>query len=152
MKTLLSSLLISVVILLISNVHGLSVGSHTNTGDVMSNRSDADLEAALSQADAIFVGKVLNLGFPITKAPGQATYHGVNVEVLRILKGSVPHQVRVRLVSRHIQGKVEEPTPEVGHSYIIFAKTSRHVAELSVVKLLPGDDASIATVQRALQH
>jgi hypothetical protein len=128
------------------------VGLQTDKGDMMNNRIDADLQAALLQADAIFVGKVLNLGLPNTKAPGQATYHGVRVEVLRVLKGSVPSEVTLTLVSRQIHAKVEEPIPQVGRAYIFFTKSSDRATELAVIKFMPGDDASITHVQQGLQQ
>lgn len=120
--------------------------------DVMEHSdSEPATKQAASKADVIFIGEIISIGLPNTKAPGQATYHGVTVKVLQMLKGSLPQQVNVSLARKHVAGKGEDPAPVIGQSYIFFAMNSQP-QELTVTKLLPADDSSIANVRRAMQN
>jgi hypothetical protein len=110
--------------------------------------SDLKSEDIVLKANAVFVGEITELGHPNTKAPGQNVYHGVQIKVLQVLRGSVDAQVTVTLYIHFAPNSSENP-PKVGNTYIFFAHKNTEVGwnPFTVLKLLPATDDNIAKVK-----
>ncbi len=100
------------------------------------------------KADAIFVGEITAIGGGNPKATGRSAYHGVQVKVLEVLRGSVAAQVSVTLYAR-FEGGIHEQAPKVGGTYIFFAHKNTEPGwdNYTVLKLLPATDATTAKVK-----
>jgi len=105
------------------------------------NGSTLKAEDIAAKADAVFVGEIIQMGFPNPSAPGLASY-GTQVKVLQVLRGSVDAQITVT-IDTHAMNR-EEP-PKVGTQYIFFVK--KEGDHFKALKLLTATDANIAKVK-----
>jgi hypothetical protein len=100
-------------------------------------------EDIVLQSDAIFIGKLIDLGWGETASSGHDT-RGAYITVLQILRGSLKGRVGVRMNMLH-GPKVREASPKVGDTYIFFIK--QIPGWNMVLKILPATDANIAKVK-----
>ena len=101
-------------------------------------------EDIAAKTDAVFVGEIMQIGFPNPSSPGMASY-GVQVKVLQVLRGSVEGQAIVTVATRAINR--EEP-PKAGSQYIFFAK--KEGDRFEALKLLPATAANVAKIKGLL--
>jgi hypothetical protein len=150
MKT--KTLTFSMLGLMLSLVLGIQITKGQNTpagveqSEPVLSGSTLKSEDVMVKADAIFVGEIVEIGFPTAKAPGRGSYYGVQVKVLQVLRGSVDAQVTVTLYTTY---SAHEQPPKVGNTYIFFAHKNTEPGwdNYTVVKLLPATDATITKVK-----
>jgi hypothetical protein len=107
-------------------------------------------EEIAAKADVVvFIGKIIELGDPVPASTDTASYSGVQVKVLQVLRGTVDGDV-VKVTLRTTWGRnVHESPPVVGSTYIFFARknTEKGWNPYTVLKLLPATDATTAKVK-----
>jgi hypothetical protein len=102
-------------------------------------------EDLVAKSDAIFIGEIADPGLTVPTSPGMASYSGVQVKVLQVLRGSVDPQVTVKL---DIFATNHEGPPQVGSSYIFFVHKEND--QLRVLKLLPTTNANTTKVTKVI--
>ena len=110
--------------------------------------SNLKSEDVLLKVSAIFIGKITQIGFANTKMEGVLIYRNVQINVLRILRGSLDAKSTFRLDVVPLTG-FREISPVAGNSYIFFVKRNYEGEPdpFIVVKLLPATDNNIARVK-----
>jgi hypothetical protein len=108
--------------------------------------SNTKLEDAVSRAEVIFVGEIIQIGGPSLSSAGQAEFCGNQVKVLEVFRGSATGQITVSFV---IAEKPKEQVPSVGSSYIFFAQKVVHPDPdlYTAFKLLPATDSNETKVK-----
>ena len=137
---------------LIIGVQIVAAQNTTNPGAVQAepklSGSRFKTEDMALKADAVFVGEITQMGSPTAKMAGAVVYHGVQVKILQVLRGSIDPQSTFTL---YVSGTTtfHEDSPKVGSSYIFFVrKNGPGQPDLySVLKLLPATDATTAKVK-----
>jgi hypothetical protein len=95
------------------------------------------------KVDAVFVGEITDPGLTVPTSPGMASYNGVQVKVLQVLRGSIDAQtITVKL---DIFAANREEPPKVGTQYIFFVKKDGD--RFTALKLLPATDDHITKVK-----
>ena len=110
--------------------------------------SSINSEDAVAKSEAIFVGKVINVGFAVMAYPDESSDATTKIKVLKILKGSVADPIIVRL-SRYNP----EHALKVGDAYIFFVTKSGKNPDpypFTVLKLLPATNDIATTVNKLI--
>src|SRR5260221_10713215 len=115
---LLSMLLLSLV-LGVQICKGQNTPAETDQSAPILSGSGLKSEDVAVKADAVFVGEITKMGLLDESAPGRDSYHGVQVKVLQVLRGTVAAQVSVTLYATYT---AREQPPKVGGTYIFFAR------------------------------
>jgi len=108
------------------------------------------VKTAVAKSDAIFIGEVLSPGAEVDQG-ADASYagpllKGVNVKVVKILRGSVGDQVSLSLFVETIGGEGEK-RPQVGQTYIFFVQTKSEEARNWPNDLLSKNDAAVVAIK-----
>lgn len=106
-------------------------------------------EDLASKCDAIFIGQIAKLGYPVLASAGAVSYHGVEVKVLQVLRGSIDGEVvKVTLLAMSGQN-VHEAPPEVGNTYIFFVhkNTEKGWNPYTAIKLLPATNDHVTKIK-----
>jgi hypothetical protein len=99
-------------------------------------------EDVAPRSDSIFIGEIMDMGPSAPTSPGTASFNGVRVKVLQILRGSIGSEITVEITSFALE---HEALPKVGSSYIFFVKKDGD--RFTAVKLLPATDDHITKVK-----
>jgi len=112
--------------------------------------SELTVSVAVAKADVIFTGQVIEIGHPAKKDLGTNVYHHLKLKRLEVLWGAIDAFVYVRLNANY--NEPSESAPEVGLSYIFFAKKNEEGSfdPFTVLKLLPATDDNIAKVKQLI--
>ena len=112
-----------------------------------------EIEAALSKADVVFVARITAIGDADIKAKGVLSYYGVQIRLLRSLKGSLDPNPTFTLYFIGTPSYRETP-PDMGSSYIFFAtrNNEKQSDPYIVLKLLPATGDSIAKVEKLISN
>ena len=109
--------------------------------------SEATLSEALSGASIVVVAKVVRIGAaPSRKSGSYSAYHGVRLQVARILKGSIDSEVSVSLFVR--RGDIMESVPQSDKTYVFIINGAP--GALTVKKVLEANAESITKVTQSL--
>ena len=131
----------------ISKAQNTPTGSGQNEPVISGSTLKSD--DIVSKADAIFVGKITAIGFGNLKAKGESVYRGVQVKVLKVLRGTIESSITVTLHVIAVMDFHEDP-PEAGSPYIFFVKKAGALEKdpYVVLKLLPATDDNIAKIKQ----
>jgi hypothetical protein len=111
------------------------------------------MDAGLSKATAVFVGRITDMGdkdnFPPDMRVGPGYFH-VKVELLQQLRGFVNGQIFVQLMAVNDR---QETLPTIGAPYIFFvteggSNAGAGIDRYSVLKLLPATNDTVLAIQK----
>jgi hypothetical protein len=113
------------------------------------------LEDAVTMADQIIVGRLVETGHADVGAPGQTYYDHAAAEIARWLSGAPPlskrpHSVTFAYTVQSIPQEEREIAPAVGETYILFLKDEQGAPR--AIKILPGDQPNVTKVEQLLPH
>ncbi len=136
---------------IVVNLQSLKAQNPTTTrqGEPILSGSAQKSEEIAAKANTVFIGKIIELGDPVPIAMDTASYSGVQVKVLQILRGTVNDEV-VKVTLHTTWGRnMHETPPVIGNTYIFFARknTEKGWNPYTVLKLLPATDDNITKVK-----
>jgi hypothetical protein len=132
---------------LVASIQGLKA-QNTPAGEILSGSTQKSEDIA-SKVDAVFVGQVTQIGFAVPEGDATASYPGIRVKILQVLRGSISAQVVKVTLRTTWRQDVHETPPTVGSSYIFFVKNKAQGASdhFTALKLLPATDDNTANVK-----
>ncbi len=130
------------------NAQNVLTGS-TQNESILSGSSLKSKELTL-KVDAIFIGTITKIGFPVPAETDTASYSGIEVKVLQVLRGSVDAQIVT--VTLRTKGSLHEAPPVVGSSYIFFVhkNTEKGWDPYTAGKLLSATDDNIVDIKKMI--
>ena len=113
--------------------------------------SDVLIENAIAKSNAVFEGKVTELGDESTPCNGRTSLYGV-VRVLNVLRGQLGAD---EFVWMDVYLTLDQEPPKMGGSYI-FCVTKTHSQTISypspVLKMLSATDDNIALAKKLISN
>ena len=126
-----------------------TVDPMANAQSVPLSGSQLGLASAVKKSDVIFIGTIGAIREGGSFSGMRITY-GTQVKVSKVIKGNPSAEAHVRFYIT-LGTPQKETLPQKGFPYVFFGiKDAVYAATFETVKIVPADDAGIASVQQLI--